>query len=162
MNDNVARAFKLIPREKMPRVEFLAHLVRKHRRIYYAGGGATITDEAFDRIEDEVRLLCPSHPVLAEVGMGCVEVYPLMPEHLKPPAGYIVDVRDPSYNIREAWTCELHRVAGARPRRMPKEAAESYAQRLLEHSAKVREVSDIHRACVIADRERRATWRHAQ
>lgn len=49
------------------RIDELAGRVERHRAAYYAGH-PDLSDAAFDAIEDELRDLCPTHPVLAKVG----------------------------------------------------------------------------------------------
>jgi DNA ligase (NAD+) len=49
------------------RVDDLAERVERHRAAYYKGH-PEISDAAFDAIEDELRELDPTHPVLARVG----------------------------------------------------------------------------------------------
>lgn len=54
------------------RVAWLAGEVLRHKNLYYAGR-PEIADLDFDRLEDELRLLSPDHPVLAVVGAINVE-----------------------------------------------------------------------------------------
>lgn len=49
------------------RVDDLAGRVERHRAVYYQGS-PEISDAAFDALEDELRDLDPTHPVLAKVG----------------------------------------------------------------------------------------------
>ncbi|MFO0726827.1 MAG: NAD-dependent DNA ligase LigA [Myxococcota bacterium] len=49
------------------REKLLAHEIRRHRQLYYAGT-PEISDAEFDALEDRLRALSPDHPVLAEVG----------------------------------------------------------------------------------------------
>lgn len=49
------------------RVRELAEVVMHHKRLYYAGR-PSISDPAFDKLEDELRRLAPHHPALAYVG----------------------------------------------------------------------------------------------
>ena len=49
------------------RIDELAERVERHRAAYYKGT-PEISDAAFDAIEDELRELDPTHPVLAKVG----------------------------------------------------------------------------------------------
>ncbi|AKT39807.1 NAD-dependent DNA ligase LigA [Chondromyces crocatus] len=49
------------------RIDDLAQRVERHRALYYAGN-PEISDAAYDAIEDELRALSPTHPVLARVG----------------------------------------------------------------------------------------------
>jgi DNA ligase (NAD+) len=49
------------------RADELAARVERHRASYYAGT-PEISDAAFDALEDELRALDPTHPVLARVG----------------------------------------------------------------------------------------------
>jgi DNA ligase (NAD+) len=49
------------------RADELAARVEHHRAKYYAGS-PEISDAAFDAIEDELRAIDPTHPVLAKVG----------------------------------------------------------------------------------------------
>jgi DNA ligase (NAD+) len=49
------------------RIAELAERVERHRASYYAGH-PEISDAAFDALEDELRALDPTHPVLAKVG----------------------------------------------------------------------------------------------
>lgn len=53
--------------DKSRRIAELAEKIREHRALYY-GPGPTISDAAFDALEDELRALAPKHPVLGEVG----------------------------------------------------------------------------------------------
>jgi DNA ligase (NAD+) len=53
--------------EQSARIAELAALVEKHRAAYY-NHAPTISDAAFDAIEDELRELDPTHAVLAKVG----------------------------------------------------------------------------------------------
>jgi DNA ligase (NAD+) len=49
------------------RIAELAEAILRHKKLYYAGKPA-ISDEAFDKLEDELRALAPEHPVLSVVG----------------------------------------------------------------------------------------------
>lgn len=49
------------------RIDELAERIEKYRASYYAGH-PEISDAAFDALEDELRALDPTHPVLARVG----------------------------------------------------------------------------------------------
>lgn len=51
------------------RVQELAEAIIKHKRLYYAGH-PEISDQAYDRLEDELRRLSPEHPALAAIGSG--------------------------------------------------------------------------------------------
>lgn len=53
------------------RIEELAARVERYRASYYAGH-PEISDAAFDAIEDELRALDPTHPVLAKVGSAAL------------------------------------------------------------------------------------------
>lgn len=53
------------------RIERLAEEIRRHRQLYYQAR-PEITDLEFDALEDELRSLAPSHPVLSEVGAPAV------------------------------------------------------------------------------------------
>ncbi len=49
------------------KVEKLAAELRRHKQLYYSGH-PEISDEAFDRLEQELKKLAPGHPVLSLVG----------------------------------------------------------------------------------------------
>lgn len=49
------------------RIQELEKLIQKHKNLYYQGK-AEISDEAFDKLEEELRNLDPENPVLKEVG----------------------------------------------------------------------------------------------
>src|SRR5690606_10064779 len=49
------------------RIQELESLIRKNKNLYYQGK-AEISDEAFDQLENELKLLDPENPVLKEVG----------------------------------------------------------------------------------------------
>lgn len=49
------------------RISELEELILKHKQLYYLGS-AQISDEEYDRLEDELRLLSPQNPVLRQVG----------------------------------------------------------------------------------------------
>lgn len=49
------------------RIEHLASELLLHKKRYYSGQ-ATISDAVYDSLEDELRNLCPEHPVLDFVG----------------------------------------------------------------------------------------------
>lgn len=49
------------------RIEALASQILVYRKLYYTGK-PTIPDEAYDALEEELRALDPSHPVLSMVG----------------------------------------------------------------------------------------------
>jgi len=51
------------------RIDDLAARIEKYRASYYAGH-PEISDAAYDALEDELRDLDPTHPVLAKVGSG--------------------------------------------------------------------------------------------
>lgn len=53
------------------RIAFLAEEILRHKRLYYAGK-PQISDAAYDKIEDELRLLAPEHPALTRVGSDIV------------------------------------------------------------------------------------------
>ncbi len=59
--------------EARPRIEALEREIRRHRDLYY-NRQPIISDEEFDRLVDELRVLAPGSPVLAEIGA------PLVPE----------------------------------------------------------------------------------
>jgi DNA ligase (NAD+) len=48
-------------------VKNLAEQILKHKRLYYAGSAA-ISDAEYDKLEDKLRKISPSHPVLDMVG----------------------------------------------------------------------------------------------
>lgn len=54
------------------RVADLAEAILRHKKLYYAGK-PEISDQAFDKLEDELRRLAPEHPVLNVVGGGVAE-----------------------------------------------------------------------------------------
>jgi len=49
------------------RISELEELILKHKQLYYLGT-AQISDEEYDKLEDELRLLSPKNPVLRTVG----------------------------------------------------------------------------------------------
>src|SRR5262249_50735535 len=51
------------------RADTLAGRLEKYRASYYAGH-PEVSDAAYDALEDELRDLDPTHPVLAKVGSG--------------------------------------------------------------------------------------------
>ncbi|XXX71869.1 NAD-dependent DNA ligase LigA [Sorangium sp. So ce134] len=53
------------------RIDELAERIEKYRASYYAGH-PEISDAAFDALEDELRALDPTHPVLARVGSAAL------------------------------------------------------------------------------------------
>ncbi len=53
------------------RIDDLAERIEKYRASYYAGH-PEISDAAFDALEDELRELDPTHPVLAKVGSAAL------------------------------------------------------------------------------------------
>jgi DNA ligase (NAD+) len=57
--------------EALARVDELARRVERYRASYYAGT-PEISDAAYDAIEDELRALAPTHPVLAKVGSAAL------------------------------------------------------------------------------------------
>lgn len=66
----IAGGIKIDPKQQK-RVDDLAERVEKHRASYYAGH-PEISDAAFDALEDELRDLDPTHPVLAKVGSAAL------------------------------------------------------------------------------------------
>jgi DNA ligase (NAD+) len=50
-----------------PRIEVLASQILLFKKLYYTGS-PSISDEAYDALEDELKVLDPHHPVLAMVG----------------------------------------------------------------------------------------------
>lgn len=54
-----------------PRIDELAERIERYRASYYAGN-PTISDAAFDALEDELRELDPTHAVLAKVGSAAL------------------------------------------------------------------------------------------
>jgi DNA ligase (NAD+) len=66
----IAGGIKVDPKQKA-RVDDLAERVERHRASYYAGH-PEISDAAFDALEDELRDLDPTHPVLAKVGSAAL------------------------------------------------------------------------------------------
>lgn len=67
---------------RVQRVHDLAQSIMEHRRRYYQGN-PTISDTAFDALEDELRTLDPDHPALKEVGSEIAPTRPSM-EHAVP------------------------------------------------------------------------------
>ncbi len=53
------------------RVRDLAERLARHRAEYYAGA-PTISDAAYDALEDDLRRLSPAHPLLARIGAPVV------------------------------------------------------------------------------------------
>ena len=51
----------------MKQIEYLANLLLLYKQAYYYGD-PLVTDAEYDRLEDDLRSLCPSHAVLAMVG----------------------------------------------------------------------------------------------
>jgi DNA ligase (NAD+) len=51
------------------RAQYLASSILKHKKLYYAGQ-PEISDAAYDLLEDELKELAPTHPVLEIVGSG--------------------------------------------------------------------------------------------
>jgi DNA ligase (NAD+) len=49
------------------RIDELAARLERHRAVYYKGA-PEVSDAAYDALEDELRALDPTHPVLAKVG----------------------------------------------------------------------------------------------
>ena len=49
------------------RVKELEDLIVLHKELYYQGK-ATISDEAYDQLEEELKTLCPESPILIMVG----------------------------------------------------------------------------------------------
>ena len=47
---------------------FLAKLIVKAKHHYYNTGQSMMTDMFYDKLEDNLRLLCPEHEVLNKVG----------------------------------------------------------------------------------------------
>src|SRR4051812_16917352 len=56
---------------KRERADALAARLEKYRASYYAGT-PEISDAAYDALEDELRDMDPTHPVLARVGSGAL------------------------------------------------------------------------------------------
>jgi DNA ligase (NAD+) len=56
---------------KQDRVTELAALLKKHKDAYY-NGQPTISDAAYDQLEDELRELDPKHPIFSTVGTPVV------------------------------------------------------------------------------------------
>ena len=54
-------------RHESQRIRQLAHELMRHKRLYYAGH-PEISDQDYDKLEDELRKLSPEHPVLDFVG----------------------------------------------------------------------------------------------
>lgn len=52
----------------MSRVAELKNRILKAKQAYYFGGRPIMTDAEYDALEDELRELCPSDPLLASVG----------------------------------------------------------------------------------------------
>ncbi|EYF05257.1 NAD-dependent DNA ligase LigA [Chondromyces apiculatus] len=57
--------------EQRARIDELAQRVERYRASYYAGN-TEISDAAYDALEDELRALDPTHPVLARVGSSAL------------------------------------------------------------------------------------------
>lgn len=53
----------------MTQIETLAAQLLTYREAYY-NGQALVPDQVFDEIEEQLRVLAPSHPVLLQVGMA--------------------------------------------------------------------------------------------
>ena len=49
------------------KVEKLANEIYKNKRLYYAGK-PVLSDIDYDKLEHELRLIAPNHPVLSFVG----------------------------------------------------------------------------------------------
>lgn len=64
------------------RISELAEQILHHKNLYYKGV-PVISDEAFDRLEDELKSLSPNHPVLAKIGGELAPDLPKIP-HLRP------------------------------------------------------------------------------
>lgn len=52
------------------RVQELAARLERYRASYYSTGTSEISDAAYDALEDELRAIDPTHPVLAKIGSG--------------------------------------------------------------------------------------------
>ncbi|MEE2901259.1 MAG: NAD-dependent DNA ligase LigA [Myxococcota bacterium] len=59
-------------------IDELAKEIRRHRDLYYNSTPA-ISDAEFDALEDRLRELDPTHPVLAEIGAPASERAPMQP-----------------------------------------------------------------------------------
>ena len=59
-------------------IEDLAEEIRRHRDLYY-NSTPTISDTEFDELEDRLRKLDPTHPVLAEIGAPTSKRSPAQP-----------------------------------------------------------------------------------
>ncbi|MBI2603804.1 MAG: NAD-dependent DNA ligase LigA [Deltaproteobacteria bacterium] len=55
--------------DKKAKVDSLVEQILYHKRAYYSGQ-PVISDASYDRLEDELRTLVPTHPVLELVGTG--------------------------------------------------------------------------------------------
>ncbi|MBF0440695.1 MAG: NAD-dependent DNA ligase LigA [Oligoflexales bacterium] len=53
------------------RVGFLSQEIMRHKRLYYSGM-SEISDNKYDRLEEELRLMAPDHPVLSFVGTDTI------------------------------------------------------------------------------------------
>ncbi|MCK6590963.1 MAG: hypothetical protein L6Q76_25700, partial [Polyangiaceae bacterium] len=60
-----------VDEKQKPRIDDLAERIERYRASYYAGH-PEISDAAFDALEDELRELDPTHPVLAKVGSAAL------------------------------------------------------------------------------------------
>jgi DNA ligase (NAD+) len=61
-----------IDAQQHARAEELARRLADHRAAYYRGA-PTVSDAAYDALEDELRRLAPAHPLLARVGAPPVD-----------------------------------------------------------------------------------------
>ncbi len=59
---------KHLSADSSSRTRELADLILNHKRAYYAGQ-PQISDAAYDKLEDELRSLSPSHPILELIGI---------------------------------------------------------------------------------------------
>lgn len=71
-------------------VRALAETLLYAKKNYY-NGFITVSDESYDKLEDELKKLCPKHPVLEAVGdsgfgclIGVVETRKLVKEMTEP------------------------------------------------------------------------------
>ena len=67
---------------KIERIRFLEDEIKRHRELYY-NFQPEISDAEYDILEDELRALDPSNPILAEIGRDASELFTKR-EHIIP------------------------------------------------------------------------------
>lgn len=72
------------------RIEELAEQILRHKALYDAGR-PEISDQAYDRLEDELKAIAPAHPALTTVGAGTT------------PTGIKVEHRTPMLSLNKTY-----------------------------------------------------------